>query len=267
MTTPSPWRQNLRLLATHPDVQARIICIPPAGGGASFFHPWAAEIPPGIELWAVQLPGREDRLDDPPLTDLLLAARRVAAALQWLIDRPYVLFGHSMGALVGYEAARILAAQRTPGPAHFFASGCIPPDRHVPSDQPLGSDQQVIDELRRIGFSSAVLEDPETRAVVIPAIQHDLRMFYSYAHRPGQTLTCPITVLVGDADPHVSAADSSGWCRHTSGFVEAGVLPGDHYYLLDRYPDVIARISSRLVRGYGRRSPMAVNAVSRAPST
>ena len=247
MTTPPPWRQNLRLLATHPDVQARIVCIPPAGGGASFFHPWAADVPPGIELWAVQLPGREDRLGDPPLTDLLLAARRVAAALQWLVDRPYVLFGHSMGALVGYEAARILAAQRTPGPAHLFASGCTPPDRHVPNDQPLSSEQQVVDELRRIGFSSDALEDPETRAVVIPAIQHDLRMFYSYAHRPGPELSCPITVLVGAEDPHVPAADSPGWSRLTSASVETGVLPGDHYYLLDSYPEIITRISSSLM--------------------
>jgi len=246
MTVAPPWQQNLRLLATRPDVRARIVCIPPAGGGASFFHPWAADLPPGLELWAVQLPGREDRLEDPPLTDLLLAARRVAAALQWLVDRPYVVFGHSMGALVGYEAARILAAQRIPGPLHLFASGCTPPDRHVRNDQPLGSAQQVVDELRRIGFSSDALDDPETRAVVIPAIQHDLLMFSSYTHRPGPELTCPITALVGGEDPHVSAEDSDGWSRHTTASVSTGVLPGDHYYLLDRHPEIIARISSTL---------------------
>lgn len=246
MTTAPPWRQNLRLLITQPDVRARIVCIPPAGGGASFFHPWAAAIPPGLELWAVQLPGREDRLADPPLTDLLLAARRVAAALQWLVDRPYVIFGHSMGALVGYEAARILVTQHVPGPAHLFASGCAPPHRHVPNDEPPGSAEQVVDELRRIGFSSDALDDPETRAVVIPAIQHDLRMFYSYTHRPGRELTCPITVLVGGEDPHVPAADSPGWSRHTTAPVRTGVLPGDHYYLLDNHPDIIARINSSL---------------------
>ncbi|MBP2326814.1 surfactin synthase thioesterase subunit [Kibdelosporangium banguiense] len=251
MTIAPPWQQNLRLLATHPDVRARIVCVPPAGGGASFFHPWTADVPPGVELWAVQLPGREDRLGEPPVTDLLVAARRVAAALQWLVDRPCVLFGHSMGALVGYEAARILAAQRTPGICHLFVSGCVPPDRRRPNGETFSSEHDVIAELRRIGFDSGALDDPETRAVIIPAIHNDLRMFYSYEYCPGQELTCPITVLVGREDPHVPAAESPGWGRHTEASVQTGTLPGDHYYLLDARTEILAKITGALSRSSG----------------
>ncbi|GHA73260.1 MULTISPECIES: thioesterase II family protein [Streptomyces] len=243
----APWQQNLRLLAARPNVQARIVCIPPAGGGANTFYPWAAHVPPGTELWAVQLPGREDRLEEPPVTDLLQAARRVASALQWLLDRPCLLFGHSMGALIGYEAARMLTAQRTQGVCHLFASGCLPPDRHQARDRDLAGDREVVAELRRIGFSSDLLDDPEARALVMPAIQNDLRMFSSYGHRPGQRLACPITVLVGDADPHVRAADAAGWGLHTRAPVETAVLPGDHYYLFGAHEQIIAKIADALV--------------------
>ncbi|MDX8149493.1 alpha/beta fold hydrolase [Lentzea sp. BCCO 10_0061] len=242
MTTTAPWRQHLRLLAAPPEARARIVCVAPAGGGASTFQPWAVDPPQGVEIWAVQLPGREDRLQEAPFTDVTEAARRVAMALQWLVDRPCVVFGHSLGALIGYEAVRVLAAQGTDGVSHLVVSGCRPPDSHRPRPELVRSDQDAVDELARLGLSPSAFDDQETRSVVLPAMRGDLRMFYSYEHRSGATPACPIIALAGDEDPHVSEVDLLGWRRHTSATTTTAVLPGGHHYLADVHPRIVQMI-------------------------
>ncbi|MEO8033728.1 MAG: alpha/beta fold hydrolase, partial [Acidobacteriota bacterium] len=84
----------------------RVFCLPYAGGGASAYRTWAAGLPSDIQLCAVQLPGRENRLGEPlyrSATDLVPA---LVSALRPFLDRPYAIFGHSMGGLLAFEAAR-----------------------------------------------------------------------------------------------------------------------------------------------------------------
>ncbi|MEE1737877.1 alpha/beta fold hydrolase [Streptomyces sp. BE147] len=246
MTPPAPWQQNLRLLASPDEVRARLICAPPAGGAANFFRPWAADLPAGLELWALQLPGREDRLTDPVVPDLVSAARHLARAVQWLTEIPYALFGHSMGALIAYETASILQAQHAAPPRRLLVSGCVPPDRQVPRSIALDTDQQVLAELRRIGFDTKDLAHPEAAAVALPAIRNDLHLFYSYEHRPRATLTCPVTALAGDSDHNVPTAELPGWRRCGPDGFRSTVLPGSHYYLLDGRKQVIGIIAEAL---------------------
>ncbi|MFI6674833.1 AMP-binding protein [Kribbella sp. NPDC050470] len=98
---------------------------------------------------------------------------------------------------------------------------------------------------------TVVLSDrPEQLAERLDAVEAlalDGRTLPADDSNPPCASTAEITALVGGQDPHVPAADSPGWSRHTSAPVQTGVLPGDHYYLLDNHPEIIARISSSLV--------------------
>ena len=97
MTTPSPWIKSLRAV---PDAKLRLFCLPHAGGGAWSYRPWGAQLPDHIELVGLQPPGREDRLMHEPIPDVHDLAGELATALEPLLDKPYAVFGHSMGAIV-----------------------------------------------------------------------------------------------------------------------------------------------------------------------
>jgi pyochelin biosynthesis protein PchC len=241
----APWQRQLRRLTELPAVRVRLICVPHAGGAASSFLPWIAHVPDSIGLWAVQPPGREDRLTE-PTADLMSAARSTAEALQWLTDLPYALFGHSMGALIAYEAARRLQTQRQPGPIHLFTSSCT-----APSDQstPPAEDHlhaAVLAMMHRMGLDSAISPGSDADALAGTAIRHDLEAFLNYHHLPGPPVTCPTTAFVGEDDPEVPSDSLCGWERHASACIETNVFPGGHFYLFDHPDRVVTKITDIL---------------------
>src|SRR5689334_9327956 len=109
-----------------PQAQLRLFCLPYAGGGISIFRTWSQYLPPTIEVCAIQLPGRENRLREPAFTQITPLIQALDAALPSLLDKPYALFGHSMGAIIAFELARLLLPRNTPL-RHLFVSGRIAP--------------------------------------------------------------------------------------------------------------------------------------------
>src|SRR5258707_109152 len=120
----NPW-----VVCYKPNLQARLrlFCLPYAGGSASIFRSWWSEMPPYIEVRTFQLPGRESRMRDKPFTDMSLLVKELAAALQPFTDKPFVVFGHSVGALISFELTRYLRQQHLPGPQQLFISGSSAP--------------------------------------------------------------------------------------------------------------------------------------------
>jgi surfactin synthase thioesterase subunit len=122
----SRWALSIR---RNGPITARVFCFPHAGGGASLFCAWAPSVPDGMELCAIQLPGREDRLTETPFRDLAALVPELVTEIGAQLDRPFALFGHSVGALVAYEVARSLSASGRP-PIHLFVSSQRAP--HLP---------------------------------------------------------------------------------------------------------------------------------------
>jgi surfactin synthase thioesterase subunit len=225
----------------------RLFCLPHAGGSAVFYRPWAKEISPAVEVHTVQYPGRADRMADAFVTDAHQLARLIAGAMAPLMDRPAALFGHSMGAVLGYEVARLLQ-ERGAAPVHVFASGTRPP--HDRGDERRVSDLDddgVVEEIVKMGGSDAeALREPELRELVLPYIRNDFTLIEDYAHRDGTRLAVPLTAIIGDSDPHVSPEQARGWAQATDGRFALKVLPGGHFYLTDQQPAVIAEIHRTL---------------------
>ncbi|MFI7129719.1 thioesterase II family protein [Nonomuraea sp. NPDC050153] len=221
--------------------RARVVCLPHAGGTAGFYLSWAANAPAGLEVLAVQYPGREDRITEPCTADLGELSDAIAAALAPLDDRPLVLFGHSLGAIVAYEVARTLEAAYGVRPAHLVVSG-----RRAPSDPPGGDvhrwpDAEMVDELVRLGGTdSTLLRQPEARSVYLPAIRADFRLAETYRRRPGPEPSCPLTAVIGTGDTEVNAEQARQWAAHTTAAFSLRLLPGGHFYLLKEEDAVLA---------------------------
>ena len=131
-----------------PEAAVRLVCLPHAGGSASYYLPMAQALAPGADVLAAQYPGRQDRYAEPPSESVRELAERIVEAVGG-DDRPLALFGHSMGAVVAYEMAlQLEAAGRAP--VRLFVSG-----RRAPSALRDGrrlrraSDTELIEAVRR----------------------------------------------------------------------------------------------------------------------
>jgi surfactin synthase thioesterase subunit len=240
-----PWIQRPR---PRPDARLRLLLLPHAGGGASSFRGWADALPPDVEVCPVQLPGRENRVMEKAFDRMPPLVQALAEVMERWRDLPFAVFGHSNGALVGFELARLARRTGTPGPVHLFASGRRAPD--VPSRLPdvhQLPDDQMISELARLGgMPKQVTEHPELMQLLLPLLRADLALIETYEFREEPPISIPITVYTSTADPRVNLDEARAWERHTAGGFEMRVFPGDHFYLAGPDPQVMATLSADL---------------------
>ncbi|HEX4222561.1 MAG TPA: alpha/beta fold hydrolase [Pseudonocardiaceae bacterium] len=225
----------------------RLVCLPHAGGSASFFFPMAKSIGSAVEVVAVQYPGRQARRHEPGIDNIPEFADEIFAAVRQLDDRPLALFGHSMGAVLAYEVAIRMSQAGLPAPTRLFASGRRAPSCYRDEQLHKGSDQQIVAELRTLGGpNQAMLADPEILAMILPAVRSDYRAVERYQSDPRLRLDCPVTVLTGDRDPRVSLEEARSWDRHTTGPIELEVFSGGHFFLVEHSAEIMKLITDRL---------------------
>jgi medium-chain acyl-[acyl-carrier-protein] hydrolase len=244
-TVRTPWIAKPR---PNPAARLRLLCFPHAGAGASAFAAWPSRLPPDVEVCAVQMPGREVRLNEPPVTRWDDALDQLSEALQPQLDRPFALFGHSLGALLAFEFIRRLRRDRRPGPVHLFVSGRRAP--HLASDDPLTptlSDEAFVTELRRLtGTPEDLLNSPEMLAIFLPLLRADLALAQAYAYREDVPLSMPISAYGGIDDEDVPVVKLQAWRRHTTSTFRHQIFPGGHFYLHDHRAAVLAELSHAL---------------------
>ena len=216
------------------------------------YAPWARTLGDRpIEVAAAALPGRDDRLREPPCADLDLVVDGLVDAIGPLADRPYAFFGHSLGALVAFELARRLRDRGARGPSHLFVSGAFAPQ--IPSDTaPLrfvDGDTAFLEAVaaKYGGVPRIVLEQADLRAALVPALRADLALTETYTYRDAPPLTCPIAAYAGASDPIVSEARLAGWRVQTTGEFSCRLFAGHHFYLVRAREALLADITGRLL--------------------
>jgi len=228
--TKSQWLPARRINA---NASVRLFCFPYAGGNESAYRHWQQKLPESIEVLPVQLPGRGSRLKEPPYSELRPLVHAASEALAAEIEKPFALFGHSMGGLIAFELARELRKQHGIQPVHLFISAKCSP-RQRPEDPAVGrlSDAALIEVLERYeGTPQDVLNDAELMRLVLPVIRADMALCNSYVYEPGPPLECPITVF-GGLDDHVSSrACLEPWKDYTKGPFTLRMLPGGHFFI------------------------------------
>ncbi|MFE1248722.1 thioesterase II family protein [Streptomyces sp. NPDC058766] len=231
-----------------------LVCFPHAGGSATVYRNLAQALPAEFDVVCVQYPGRQDRYLEAPFTDLTLLAEAAAEELARVLDadpgRPYALFGHSMGSLVAFETARLLARGPQRGPQRLFLSGRGAPDAHSTAHFGRYDDDDVLAEVRGLGGTDqSMLDAPDIMEMALPALRADYRALGRYEWREGEPLTAAMTVLVGDSDPMVTVEEAGTWRAHSRGDVTVKVFPGGHFYLFDHLRDIAETVTEGLLSG------------------
>jgi surfactin synthase thioesterase subunit len=238
------WLRQLNAVAG----TSRLVCLPYAGGNGTIYESWTKWLPPEVELWAPDLPGREHRMLDAPVADMELLVGGLTDELR-PDDRPTTLFGHSFGALVAFEVARRL--QRDARPVRCLVASGMSAPRTLP-DRPAPTDAEIHASLRSHGVApEEFFRQPELLELVMPGLRADYRMAMGYRYSPGPELSAQVYALGGTADPAVPAAGLAAWAEEATGGCRTRMWPGGHMYLLHQAEDVAGHVIDRHLQSIG----------------
>lgn len=247
MDTGSPWFvfcNDERKL----DAEFRLFCFHYAGSGGSIFRPWTKLVSDEVELVAVQLPGRENRLDEPLLHSMELVTGPLADALPPLLDKPFAFFGHSTGALISFELARVLRQRGLPQPELLIVSGQDAPQVKPAVIRHSLSDPEFIEILRGCnGTPDVVLKNPALLELLLPRIRADGAVYETYRYDHQQApLDCPIVVFHGREDGMVNLDELGRWDGETRNTCRHYAFPGGHFFVHEAEEAVIEHINHEL---------------------
>jgi surfactin synthase thioesterase subunit len=227
--------------------EMRLFCFPYAGGSCSIFRNWGLALPKSIEIFPVELPGRGARYHEAPYTELSLLVKQIARELVPFLDKPFALFGHSMGAIISFELARRLRADQL-NASLLVVSGRDAP--HLPQiREPMHSlpDREFLSGLSNLnGTPREVLNNPELMEVLLPLLRADFRMIETYTYVSAEPLDCPIMVFGGFDDRSTGREGLKAWRQHTTCYSRLQIVPGDHFFLTTARLLVLDRISKSL---------------------
>ncbi|NJK49469.1 thioesterase [Candidatus Gracilibacteria bacterium] len=230
MTSLTPW---LSCPKPNPQARLRLFCFPYAGAGASIFRPWSNTLPSSIEVCCAQLPGREKRWREKPLSELSPLIQTLAQVLLPYLDKPFAFFGHSVGALVSFELARQLRRQNSPSPLHLFVSGRRAPQiAHLNSPIHQLPTSAFVEELRRYnGTPEAVLQSPELMQLLLPVLRADLALDEVYTYISEPPLDCSISAFGGLQDKKANYQDLEAWREQSLRKFTLRTFIGDHFFI------------------------------------
>jgi medium-chain acyl-[acyl-carrier-protein] hydrolase len=217
----------------NPAAALRLFCFHYAGGSAQIFHAWPGRLPPGVEMGAIQLPGRGHRLGEPHIRRMAPLSRIIAQELLPYLDKPFVFFGHSLGALLCFETARSLRRENRRQPAHLFVSATESPHRRN-SEEPLSGlpKSALVKKLHEFnGAPVEALQNDELLDLMLPTVRADFELCETYEYHPEPPLECPMTIYGGLEDHKVEAERLAAWSEMTVGTSEIRMFPGGHFYL------------------------------------
>lgn len=240
--TKTPW-----LVHHKPNANAklRLFCFPYAGGSGMSFQSWSRNLPRTVEVCPVQPPGRGDRLREQPFTRLESLVQAAAEHLRPYFDMPFAFFGHSMGALISFELARLLRREGRDQPRHLFVSGSNAPQLSS-TDRPIHDlpTAELIEELRRLnGTPREVLEHPELMALMLPIIRADMAVCETYAYKPEPPLDSAVSAFGGLQDLEVPREGVRAWETQTTTSFAMWMFEGDHFFLHHAQPQMLRIIS------------------------
>ncbi|MBN2717252.1 MAG: SDR family NAD(P)-dependent oxidoreductase [Deltaproteobacteria bacterium] len=216
----------------------RLFTLPYLGAGASIFSDW--RLSPEIEVCPIQLPGREERSNEPPISVGENLISEMAAGIAPLLDKPFALYGHSYGGNLAMSLASYLDGNLGKRAEHVFIGAAIPPGVENPLENEFRltdtedalklSENRMRALLERIGTPRELLEDAPRFATMLPALRADLGITRQRLFTKDHVLKSPITAIAGTSDHLYSEELIAHWQTFTTQFA-LHTVEGGHLFL------------------------------------
>jgi len=210
------------------------------------FFSWANRLPEWIEVCPVNLPGRSKRMFEPAYLDMESLQVAMVPKLP-LADKPFAVFGHSLGAQIAFELAHRAHERYGIEPLHVFVSGCFAP--HLDHPHPIHhlGDAEFMRELRELGgVPREVADDSELMELMKPMLRADFTIAETYHRPPVRGVSCAMTAFAGEQDPIATVEAAGAWRDHTGGPFELKAYPGDHFFIHKVEDDLVRSTASTL---------------------
>ncbi len=216
--------------------QFRLIAIPYAGGSATLFKDLKIH---NCETVAVQLPGRQDRLDESLIESVDIFLDSMRDHLEYFKEKPFFLFGYSMGALIAYELAHFLNENGIQPLGIIVAarSSVQCPLRRDPIHD-LPKDQFIKKISEYGGTVDEILKCDEIMEMTIPILRADFKITDSYVGDAAKRVDLPLLVLGATEDQLVCLDDLMAWEKMTSNRCKISLFEGGHFFLRDQFFEV-----------------------------
>lgn len=238
------------LPATIPsDATSTLVVFPHAGGDPQTFRSWQKALGSSVHVAVVALPGRGARRAEPSLDEFDAVVEALGTHLGDLRSRPYAFFGHSLGALVAFELARLWSQDGGRRPMHLFASSRPAPQipasylREAPTNDELQADIASFG-----GTPDRLLVDEDMMRIILAPFRADLTALATYRYREAPALTCPLTVLRGREDAALREPDAEAWAYQTRSRFTLHNFEGGHFFWRTQMPLLTEVVTRELAR-------------------
>ncbi|MBF0205070.1 MAG: thioesterase [Desulfamplus sp.] len=229
-----------------------LYCISFAGGSSYSYRDFAKHLDNSIEVEAIDLPGHGKKLREALLTDINLMADHILDQIRTAIPTtPFAIYGHSMGATIGYQLCRALIREGLPMPLHLFFSSRQGPSVPIKEEGKylhlLPQDQFIKMAMEYGGIPREVAAEKELMDLFVPIMKADFKAVAQYTYEPAPPLDIPITVLIG-ANEKTTYDDAMKWQEVTCHKISMTQFSGGHFFIFDHLPEIGKIISSSLGR-------------------
>lgn len=231
----------------HSHLKGYLVIFPFSGGTAEYYHRW--KISEDIGLIPIQLPGRSNRLSDAPLDSMVKLMEELLPLVQEIKNKPFIFYGHSLGALISLTLSKYLKKKKCQGPKALFVSGYHSPKRNLNCKKLSQlSDSCLIEELKKIGGTpEEIINDSELMQLCLPSIRADIKLGETYTYLDEGPLNFPITVFNGKDDHLLDRSTMTDWIDETERECSLIFLNGGHFFHKDHSQIILNKIKESFI--------------------
>ncbi len=205
-----------------------LLCFPHIGADASMYAPWSDSLPDNIEVYGIDMPVTPSINGSTPQSHLDHFIQSLCSEFEALPDRPFVIYGHSLGAFLAWEFAKKVDEIHIRRPSHLFVGAWRAPHINeieiISSQYPPREDESREAWLKRwvreqLGLPEATIDNPQMLSMLDKTDESTLSASF------------PITAFHGINDSMYTKEHVSAWRQMTSSQFNFVELDAPHLFL------------------------------------